>query len=236
MPRSIVDITGNRYGSLVVLEQRENIGQKTAWLCQCDCGNQKIIRGDSLKSGATRSCGCFKEDDVARAKRYNTYSETEKYMVGCTNKGDLFFFDKDDYDLISKYTWFKHDTGYFRANTKSKQISMHRLVMGCYRDDNELEVDHINHNISDNRKVNLRLVTNAQNQMNKQKSTRNTSGAKGVSWSKSKKCWFAQIGLNGKLIFIGSYADFDSACEARKEKEKELYKEYNYDPSTWDCV
>ena len=62
-----IDITGNRYGRLTVIERAESIvlpsGQiKTAWRCKCDCGNEVIIRVCDLKSGKTKSCGCYKKD------------------------------------------------------------------------------------------------------------------------------------------------------------------------------
>ena len=57
MPK-FIDLTGQRFGKLVVIERAENIGNNTAWLCQCDCGNLKIIQGRSLKGEKTFSCGC----------------------------------------------------------------------------------------------------------------------------------------------------------------------------------
>lgn len=54
-----IDLTGQRFGRLTVLRRAENIGIYTAWECLFDCGNKKIIRGNSIKSGMTRSCGCL---------------------------------------------------------------------------------------------------------------------------------------------------------------------------------
>lgn len=61
----VKDLTGQRFGLLVVVERAEdriysNGQHKIYWLCQCDCGNRKIIHSGSLKSGATTSCGCIK--------------------------------------------------------------------------------------------------------------------------------------------------------------------------------
>ena len=52
------DITGERFGRLVVLGRTHNIGKDTAWLCQCDCGNYKVVRTSGLKTGDYVSCGC----------------------------------------------------------------------------------------------------------------------------------------------------------------------------------
>ena len=58
------DITGNRYGSLVVLypitEQRED-GSAVVWRCRCDCGKETNVVQSSLVAGIKKSCGCLKE-------------------------------------------------------------------------------------------------------------------------------------------------------------------------------
>lgn len=59
----LIDITGQRFERLVVLERAENASDgKTQWLCQCDCGNQVVVKGNNLKSGTTKSCGCYRSD------------------------------------------------------------------------------------------------------------------------------------------------------------------------------
>lgn len=62
MPRKPLDLTGQRFGRWLVLGPAENIGKYRAWHCQCDCGNRKIIRGNSLIKGLSRSCGCFRKE------------------------------------------------------------------------------------------------------------------------------------------------------------------------------
>ena len=56
------NITGQRFGRLVVLEPRERGEKKTSqhWFCQCDCGKTTITRGTDLRLGRTRSCGCLR--------------------------------------------------------------------------------------------------------------------------------------------------------------------------------
>ena len=55
-----IDETGNRYGKLVVLKKANKISNYgTYWVCQCNCGNVKIILGSSLRTGNTTSCGCI---------------------------------------------------------------------------------------------------------------------------------------------------------------------------------
>lgn len=56
--RKKIDLTGQQYGHLAVLGPAENIGARTAWLCQCDCGRQAVVKTQHLRSGHTKSCGC----------------------------------------------------------------------------------------------------------------------------------------------------------------------------------
>lgn len=62
------DITGQRFGKLVVLGKGESKGPgRTTWNCLCDCGNEKTIRGDALKSGYTKSCGrCLRNEKATK--------------------------------------------------------------------------------------------------------------------------------------------------------------------------
>lgn len=54
------DETGKKYGRLTVLSRAGTKSHCATWLCQCDCGNQIIVYGPTLRSGETTSCGCKK--------------------------------------------------------------------------------------------------------------------------------------------------------------------------------
>ena len=54
-----MDLTGQRYGRLAVLEAAENVGGRTAWKCGCDCGRTIVVQSHRLRSGHTASCGCW---------------------------------------------------------------------------------------------------------------------------------------------------------------------------------
>lgn len=57
-----VDLTNKRFGRLTVISRHGRIGKRISWLCLCDCGERKVILGESLKSGATHSCGCLRAE------------------------------------------------------------------------------------------------------------------------------------------------------------------------------
>ncbi len=57
-----IDLTGQRFGRLTVIEYDHAEHDGAHWLCKCDCGTEKVLAGYSLRSGRTRSCGCLKSD------------------------------------------------------------------------------------------------------------------------------------------------------------------------------
>lgn len=65
-----MDLTGMRFGRLVVIGEGDPyVDPKTGakqkrWLCQCDCGKCKNVATGSLKSGRTRSCGCYNKEVI----------------------------------------------------------------------------------------------------------------------------------------------------------------------------
>lgn len=61
-----LDLTGQRFDKLIVLRPSENIGVKATWVCRCGCGQEIIVRTNSLRSGHTKSCGCAGGPQYAR--------------------------------------------------------------------------------------------------------------------------------------------------------------------------
>jgi hypothetical protein len=62
-----IDLLGQKFGRLTVLSRSQNSEQgKTQWTCLCECGNQKTVLGDSLRSNKTTSCGCYRKQVVGK--------------------------------------------------------------------------------------------------------------------------------------------------------------------------
>ena len=53
----LIDLTGERFGKLTVVNLHHSNGV-AYWLCKCDCGNESVVKGTSLRYGSTKSCGC----------------------------------------------------------------------------------------------------------------------------------------------------------------------------------
>lgn len=67
----LIDLTGQRYGRLIVVSRAPNRGQHVCWHCVCDCGNEKDIRANDLRSGRTTSCGCYQREKTIERCRIN---------------------------------------------------------------------------------------------------------------------------------------------------------------------
>lgn len=59
-PSRIIDLKGQVFGRLTALYIEDRVRKGIRWMCQCSCGNKKAIYGVSLRSGMTKSCGCFR--------------------------------------------------------------------------------------------------------------------------------------------------------------------------------
>lgn len=71
----IVDLTGKQFGKLTVVKLDKVIGRKSYWICECECGTIKSVRGDTLK--VITSCGCVKrQQDIINLSIENNHNMT----------------------------------------------------------------------------------------------------------------------------------------------------------------
>lgn len=63
-----IDLTGKKFERLTVLEKQDKKGNEWRWKCLCDCGNECLVTGVSLRTGGTRSCGCLKKESDRKPK------------------------------------------------------------------------------------------------------------------------------------------------------------------------
>lgn len=88
MAGKLKDITGERFTRLTVIKLSHIKNRKSYWLCECDCGNEHIVRSDSLKCGNVKSCGCLNME--AKSIKHGEWG-TKLYFVWagmkqrCTN-------------------------------------------------------------------------------------------------------------------------------------------------------
>ena len=148
--------------------------------------------------------------------------------------------DIEDYDLLKNFGWYDNGIGYVRTgitlNGNFKRFYMHDFIMGCINEkydfvNEKYVVDHINHDTYDNRKKNLRVITQSQNIMNSKLQKNNKSGISGVYFDDDYKRWMARITKNREVILLGSFANYNDAVEARRSAEEKYFGEYSYDNS-----
>lgn len=96
------DLTGQKFGRWTVLKEVESVprkdgkGIKKAWLCKCECGNEKVVIQDQLASGSSKSCGCLPVDlgkakaqpNAIRKKYKRIYKTWLSMRTRCNNPTD----------------------------------------------------------------------------------------------------------------------------------------------------
>ena len=76
---TLIDITGERFGRWIVLRRKgteRRYGRRhlvPLWLCECNCGERRVVRGDSLRNGISQSCGCVSKEKNAERLHVQNY-------------------------------------------------------------------------------------------------------------------------------------------------------------------
>lgn len=144
-------------------------------------------------------------------------------------RGHMALIDDQDFPMIVDMKWRScrnyntfYAQGHVLVDGVWRTVMMHRLILDA---PTGVLVDHINGDGLDNRRANLRLVNNSQNQMNR-KNVTSSSGYKGVTFLPKSGKWQAQIKKDGKNIYLGVFKTPEQAHAAYTKKARELFGEF----------
>lgn len=216
------DITGNRYGNLIVEKLQERVIRLSDnkpiyyWLCKCDCGNTKISSTNNLTSGNTRSCGCLLLDYQQNTPRkipkdlIKMYSNLYNAINRCNNPKSTYYDYYGGRGITITDRWMGGEQGFNNfledMGKCPKGLSLDRIDVnkGYYKE-------------------NCRWASDSEQSFNTRKYKNNTSGRTGVLWNKSRNNWIAEISKEGKRNRLGSFGTFEEAVLAREKAEIEYY-------------
>lgn len=224
------DLTGQRFGKLVVIGQADPIYTKAGkpirrWNCRCDCGNELIVLQNALTAtkNGTRSCGCSRKEYQREKMEDLTGKRFGRLLV----LGPEELPEKKSNGL--KIGWrCRCDCGKEILTTRKELVNIGVKSCGCLLSDTAKE------KIEEKNVVGHYKGTTISAIQPGRKANRNSkSGIKGVYWSVSEKKWIAKIGVQGKNITLGRFGTLEEAKEARKKGELKyfdpLIKDYNKD-------
>lgn len=161
--------------------------------------------------------------------------KTQEYRTIPLTQGQVAIVDAADYDWLMQWKWYFHwqpkvNAGYARrfeprqVNGARRAILMHRLILGV--EISRVIVDHINRDTLDNRRINLRSCTIAQNACNSKMRVDNTSGFRGVRPTPKGKSFTARIRVNRTAYVIGSFPTAWLAAKAYDDEAVRVHGEF----------
>lgn len=142
-------------------------------------------------------------------------------------QGQYAIIDDEDYAFINQWKWYFNNGGYavrdIRVNGKRTALYMHRFIMNTPKN---MDTDHRDGNTLNNKRINLRVCTHAENLWNQKVSIKGTSKYRGVYFEKSRLQWSANISSKDRTIHLGRFNNEVDAARAYNEKAKELRGEF----------
>ena len=138
------------------------------------------------------------------------------------SQGKFALVDDGDYEALRIHRWsLSH--GYAARKVNGRQLFMHRAILNPPPGQ---KIDHRNGDGLDNQRSNLRLATQAQNSQNQGKQSGTSSQFRGVTFHRPSQKWTAQIRVNGKLEYLGTFASEADAARHYDDRAAEAWGEY----------
>lgn len=132
MTRMNSDLVGLKFGRLVVKAESDRINGKRMWQCFCECGETVIAQGNNLRSGHTKSCGCFRSEKTSQ----RTSSDLTNMVFGKLTVLERGYEGGVKSDQHSQWLCLC-ECGNTTITSSRFLTSGHTKSCGCYRRDNE---------------------------------------------------------------------------------------------------
>lgn len=210
-----LDLIGQRFGRLLVKEKATNRQQgHIIWECLCDCGSKAFVTGACLRSGNTKSCGCYNiectkiRNSTHGLSKHPIYSTWKSIQQRCYNPQQKYYSYYGERGITVCEEWKKSPKVFIDWAEK------HGWKKGLTVDRRDNDKEYA--------PWNCRIVTRSDNSLNMRLlQTANTSGFRGVSWDKSRKRYSSYINYKGKRYSLGR---FISAVEAAEKRDAFVIK------------
>ncbi|AWP37755.1 hypothetical protein CYJ15_12575 [Heyndrickxia coagulans] len=213
MPQKRIDITGQRFGRLVAIREVEPIGYARRYLCKCDCGKEKIVRMNQLRTGKTKSCGCLNREVTSKK---NTVNLTGKRFGKLTVTGR----SNKKHDTQTKAIWHcRCDCGNEIDVLSTYLTSGEVKSCGCHR--REIGKNLQKYNAEHLQKDGV-FIPILKSKVRSDSST----GIKGVTLNRKSGKYRASLTIKGKRIYLGEYESIENAAKARKAGEEKYFRPY----------
>lgn len=136
-------------------------------------------------------------------------------------RGKFALVDDEDFEKVAQYSWYSMTNGYaardeWLGNGQKRMVYMHRFILEA-PDDRKIVVDHKNGKKHDNRRENIRLVTQKENGWNSKVRKDNKSGVRGVWYDTAKGRFSLRMKIGNTYKFCGYYDTLKLAAKKRKE-------------------
>lgn len=187
------------------------------------CGADFRARGADVNAGNARYCSQSCSSRRTPLPPIMSADGLTARLVLCRRDGTIaghVTVDADDLPAVGLYRWYLQPTGYAsrfqgQPDGSRENLLLHRCLLGLQKGDPR-NGDHINRDKLDCRRSNLRIVPDGVNSQNVNGYPAASSIHRGVYWNQERRKWIAQINVNNKNRYIGSFITENEAAEAAR--------------------